>query len=53
MKLQAISYLLLLIGGIAITEVATAQPQVTRVVDIGSMEVGQEPPGFTTWRTGR
>jgi hypothetical protein len=52
MKSYAIWASLLLMGGMAITEIATAQPQGTQVVDIGSMEVGQEPAGFTTWRTG-
>jgi hypothetical protein len=41
-----------LMGGIAMTGGSAAQQTGTQMVDIGSMQVGQEPPLFTTWRTG-
>ena len=41
-----------LIGGIAMTGGSAAQQTGTQVVEIGSMQVRQEPPLFTTWRTG-
>jgi Galactocerebrosidase, C-terminal lectin domain len=34
------------------TGVSATQQPATQVVDIGSMEPGQEPPGFMFWRTG-
>jgi hypothetical protein len=41
-----------LMGGIVMTGGSAAQQTGTQVVEIGSMPVGQEPPLFTSWRTG-
>jgi hypothetical protein len=44
--------LLLLIGGLAMSDELAAQQRATQTVDIGGMEAGQEPPGFAFSRTG-
>ena len=41
----------LAIGGALVPAISDAQKVATQI-DIAAMKAGQEPPGFTFWRTG-